>query len=82
MGLEFLTWKEIELSGSVRREIECSNSHGNPSVFFNVEGLATDIFRETSRDRGSSIYTISIRPVVVLKNCLPIPLYYSSGKTE
>merc|ERR1712113_904455 len=82
MGLEFITWKEIELVGNVRKQIECSNSHGQPSIFFNVEGQATDIFREMSRDLSSRMYTISIRPGVVIKNCLPVPLFYSCGKID
>ena len=58
--------KDIALSGNVRTLIECTNTEGNPSVFFNIEGLATEIFRETSRDLSSRTYTFSIRPVVVI----------------
>jgi len=62
--------------------IECSNTRGEPSVCLNVEGAAAEIFRETSRELTSRNYVISIRPLVLLKNCLPVPLYYACGGQE
>jgi len=83
MGIENMTWKEINLEDSVKKNIECTNTEQKPSVFLNVEGVATDIFRENSRNLTGRTYTISIRPVAVLKNCLPVPLYYTSrGKDQ
>jgi vacuolar protein sorting-associated protein 13A/C len=79
MGLEPISWKDIEPAGHCRKVVECSNTRGEPSVYLNVEGCATDIFRETSRELTSRNYVISIRPLVLLKNCLPVPLFYSCG---
>lgn len=62
--------------------VECSNTRGEPSVFLNVEGCALDIFRETSRELTSRNYVISIRPLLVLKNCLPVPLFYACGNQD
>ena len=79
MGLEPISWKDIEPAGHCRKVIECSNTRGEPSVCLNVEGAALEIFRETSRELTSRNYVISIRPLVLLKNCLPVALYYACG---
>jgi vacuolar protein sorting-associated protein 13A/C len=81
MGLSFFSWKEIGRSkgSSQRKTIECTNVYGEPSVFLNIEGTCLEIFHERASQLTRRMYVISIRPSVVLKNCLPIPLYYTSG---
>ena len=82
MGLEMISWKDIEPAGHCRKVIECTNTRGDPSVYLNVEGCAADIFRETSRELTSRNYVISIRPLILLKNCLPVPLFYACGNQD
>ena len=81
MGMDWFSWKEIGKSkgSNVKKKIECGNTAGDPPVFLNIEGVCQEIFNERASELTQRRYLISVRPSVVLKNCLPIPLYYTTG---
>ena len=77
MSIEDVEWRKLR--GKFRKTIECANKNGEPSVFLNIEATTEEIFNERSSELIQSQYSISIRPSVVIKNCLPMPLHYSCG---
>jgi len=80
MGLECVSWREIgKTKGSYRKKIQCTNTNSEPDVYLNIEGTSEEIFNERSSDLSQTMYNISIRPSVVLKNCLPMSLHYACG---
>ena len=78
MSIEDINWRTLG-GGHVRKTIECSNTNALPPVYLNIEGSTEEIFNERSNDLSQMQYSISIRPSVVIKNCLPMPLHYSCG---
>ena len=81
MGMDWFSWKEIGKSkgSNVKKKIECSNTCGDPPVYLNIEGVCQEIFNERASELTQRRYIISVRPSVVLKNCLPIPIFYTTG---
>ena len=45
----------------------------------NIQGSTQDIFwfDFKSDKKHQKLYTLDIRPVMVLKNCLPVPIFYT-----
>ena len=45
----------------------------------NIQGSTQDIFwfDFKSDKQHHKLYTLDIRPVMVLKNCLPVPIFYT-----
>eukprot|EP00092_Neocalanus_flemingeri_P033380 GFUD01036296.1.p1 GENE.GFUD01036296.1~~GFUD01036296.1.p1 ORF type:complete len:2741 (+),score=704.42 GFUD01036296.1:512-8224(+) len=83
MGLECISWREIgKTKGSYRKKIQCTNTNGEPDVYLNIEGTPEEIFNERSSDLSQTMYNISIRPSVVLKNCLPMAVHYACGSAS
>ena len=83
MGLEHVSWREIcKTKGSYRKKIQCTNTNGEPDVYLNIEGTIEEIFNERSSDLSQTMYNISIRPSVVLKNCLPMSLHFACGNAS
>ena len=68
--------------GTYSKMIECPNSRGEPSVFLNVEGSSQEVFTGQTRNLKNVIYNIDIRPRIVIKNCLPVPLHYTTGSDK
>ena len=77
---EPVCWRDIAVRGrQYRRTVKCSNTDGQPDVYLNIEGVANEVFNARSSDLSRLVYSISIRPSVVLKNCLPMPLSFACG---
>ena len=45
----------------------------------NIQGSTQDIFwfDFKSDKQHHKLYTLDVRPVMVLKNCLPVPIFYT-----
>ncbi len=56
---------------------------GAPDIFLNVKGMREEIFLERTGKLSSSSYVLDIRPLLVVKNCLPVTLHYGfNGNTD
>ena len=75
ISLEPFSWRE----GKTRKTIECANQNSEPNVFLNIEKRKEELFSERSSELSEVQYRITIRPSVVIKNCLPMPLHYACG---
>ena len=81
IGLESFTYStqsndKLVLKNATK-SIECSNRNGEPQNFVVVDGSTEDIFLGKTGKLESTIYTMDIRPMFVLKNCLSVPLFYA-----
>lgn len=84
MGLEPYPWNKLLCSrdgndcaeATVSQKIQCTNAENRPDVFLNVVGTRQEVFFERTGKATSSAYMIDIRPWIVLKNCLPVTLFY------
>ena len=80
MSIEEFSWRSIESGKSkIQKQIECCNNNAEPSVYLNIEGSSDEIFNERSSDLSKRRFSVSIRPSVVIKNCLPMPLHFACG---
>jgi hypothetical protein len=79
MGLESYCWKKLLDRSSHSQQIQCTNTKGRPDIFINVDGRKEEIFLEKTGSLSSVTYVLDIRPLFVLKNCLPVTLHYSVG---
>jgi hypothetical protein len=79
MGLESYCWKKLVDFQSFSQQIQCTNTKGRPDIFINVDGRKEEIFLERTGSLSSFTYVLDIRPLFVLKNCLPVTLYYTLG---
>ena len=78
MGLESYPWREIKsMNKHYAQPIQCTNNKGSQNIFLNVDGTEENIFTEKSGKLGSQIYNLDIRPMVIIKNCLPETLHYN-----
>ena len=81
MSIEHIDWRTIG-RGNAPKTIQCCNINADPPVYLNIEGSCEEIFNERSSELSQVQYHISIRPSVVIKNCLPMPLFYSCGSQQ
>ena len=81
MSIEHIDWRTIG-RGNPPKTIQCGNINADPPVYLNIEGTCEEIFSERSSELSQVQYNISIRPSVVIKNCLPMPLFYSCGSQQ
>ena len=79
MGLESYGWKKLHERASYSQQIQCTNTKGRPDIFINVDGRKEEIFLERTGSLVSVTYALDIRPLFVMKNCLPVTLHYSLG---
>ena len=81
MSIEHIDWRTIG-RGNPPKTIQCCNIDADPPVYLNIEGSCEEIFSERSSELNQVQYHISIRPSVVIKNCLSMPLFYSCGSQQ
>jgi hypothetical protein len=79
MGLESYAWKKLTDRASFSQQIQCTNTKGRPDIFINVDGRKEEIFLERTGSLSAVTYALDIRPLFVMKNCLPVTLHYSLG---
>ena len=77
MGLTPISWRDSK----GKRVVECTNKVSEPNVFLNIERQSEAVFSERSSELSECQYRISIRPNVVIKNCLPMPLHYKCSSS-
>ena len=82
MSFEPYKWRSLLNQDCYSQTVQCSNTKGRPEVFLNVEGTKEEIFLERTGKLSSVRYNLDIRPLVVLKNCLPVPIFFSLGVEE
>lgn len=79
MGLESYCWKKLLDKPTYSQQIQCTNTKGRADIFINVDGCKEEIFLERTGSLSSVVYSLDIRPLFVLKNCLPVTLHYTLG---
>ena len=77
MAHKVYPWREIKHSGSFAQQIECPNNKGAQNSLLNIYGVEQSIFTERSGKLGSVTYNLDIRPLMIIKNCLPETLHYT-----
>ncbi len=79
MSFEPYSWRNLVDKETYSQQIQCTNTKGRPEVYINIEGTKEEIFLERTGKLSSVVYTLDIRPLVVLKNCLPVTIHYCLG---
>ena len=79
MGLESFRWKRLQEQPSSSQQVQCTNTKGRPDIYITVDGKREDILLERTGTLSSPTYILDIRPLFVLKNCLPVTLHYTIG---
>merc|ERR1712226_577581 len=83
MGLESYPWREIKAQrGNYAQQIECTNNTGAQNILLNVNGQEQIILTERSEKLGSLTYNLDVRPLIIIKNCLPETLHYTVCTSE
>lgn len=79
MGYKAVNWRQLMDGEKLSEQIQCTNTQGLPDKFINVEGIREEVFLERSGNLTGTHYILDIRPLVVMKNCLPVNIYYAIG---
>lgn len=73
----FLTvFRELYKNPTFSQQITCTNKNNDKCTYLNVVGNKEEIFHERSGKLTDITYVLDIRPLLVLKNCLPTTLHY------
>ena len=71
-------WRRLVDTGKFSQEISCPNTNGNKDTCIIIEGTKEEIFWEKSGKKTGTQYILDIRPLFVLKNCLPVTIHFST----
>ena len=69
-------FRELYTNPTFSQQITCTNKNNDKCVYLNVVGSKEEIFHERSGKLSDVTYVLDIRPLLVLKNCLPTTLHY------
>jgi len=84
MSYEAYNWRDlVGKSGSLSKVIHCTNSEEPTGIYLNIEGSKESVLLANSGKSLGVRYVLDIRPLVVLTNCLPVPVFFAvGGNTE
>ena len=83
MGIQSFDWRLMaDEEPSHHEQILCTFRDGGPDTYLMVQGMREDIFLEKSLKRSCMAFVIDVRPMLVLKNCLPIVFSYVNHDSQ